>query len=186
MRLFVAVPLPTAAVEDLAAYLEPRREAGAGLRWADADQWHLTLAFMPDVPAHRVEDLVGTLGESLADLAGPALRLAGGGCFPDVSRAKVLWVGVGDPDGGLPALARRARGACARVGAAPGGGPFRPHLTLARFPRASEATRWVRVLDAYAGPGWSACEVVLVESHLGQGRGGRPRHVEVDRFPLSG
>ena len=46
MRLFAAVVPPPEAIEDLAAFLEPREEAGPDLRWTTPEQWHLTLAFM--------------------------------------------------------------------------------------------------------------------------------------------
>ena len=42
-----------------------------------------------------------------------------------------------------------------------------------------------RVLDAYRGPRWRAEELTLVESHLGEGPRGRPRHVPIATFPLA-
>ena len=63
---------------------------------------------------------------------------------------------------------------------------FRAHLTLARLGRPSEATRWVRVLDAYRGPSWTLDEVALVASHLGEGPRGRARHEVVESFALGG
>ncbi len=63
--------------------------------------------------------------------------------------------GSGGSADGAEALGRLARGvrsACSVAGAAPEGGPFVPHLTLGRFSRAEEATRWMRVLSTYAGP----------------------------------
>ena len=46
-------------------------------------------------------------------------------------------------------------------------------------------TRWVRLLEGYAGPPWRADRIELVESFLGQGPRGRPRYETVDTFPLS-
>ena len=43
---------------------------------------------------------------------------------------------------------------------------------------------WLRVLEGYAGPQWTAREVTLFVSHLGEGRGGRPRHEPVAVLPL--
>ena len=73
---------------------------------------------------------------------------------------------------------------CAKAGAAPEGGPFHPHLTLARLRRPGEVTRWLRVLGGYAGPGWTSDEVTLIESHLGEGPRRRPRYEVLGRFPL--
>jgi 2'-5' RNA ligase len=185
MRLFVAVQPPEEVVEDLDDFLEVRREGGDPLRWSPPPQWHVTLAFMADAPEHVVEDLVEGVAAAAARTAPVRLTITGGGCFPDVARARVLWVGV---DGGeaLSPLARRVRSACAVVGAAPDGGPFRPHVTLARLPRAGDATRWVRVLDTYRGPGWTVEDVAVVASHLPRERGHRPRHEVLARLPLGG
>ena len=77
-----------------------------------------------------------------------------------------------------------ARAAAGKAGAAGDGGRFHPHVTLARTGRPVEATRWLRVLDAYRGPTWRADEVALVASHLGEGPRRRPRYEVVGTFPL--
>ena len=64
MRMFVAVVPPEGAVQDLEAFLGPRREAGPELRWAATEQWHLTLAFMPDVSSRHFDELVERLGRA--------------------------------------------------------------------------------------------------------------------------
>ncbi len=184
MRLFVAVVPPDEVRADLEDFLEPRRHV-AGPRWSGPEQWHLTLAFVAAAPERVVEALVDRLGEVVSRCTTAELAIEGGGCFPDVTRARVLWAGVRGGVG-LDPLARAARSACAVVGAPPDGGPFRPHLTLARFTRPTEATRWVRLLDSYRGPAWRAEEVVLVESHLPRERGRRPRHEVLARIGLPG
>jgi len=195
MRLFVSIEPPEDAVEHLDEFLTVRRSSGPELRWSSPAQWHLTLAFMGSAPDRVVEDVVDGVAAVAARTPPARLAVADGGCFPDVTRAKVLWAGVaGDAgrdggDGGAEALQRLARGvrsACSGVGAAPEGGPFLPHLTLGRFSRAEDATRWVRVLSTYAGPTWAATEVAVVASHLPRERGHRPRHEVLVRLPLGG
>jgi 2'-5' RNA ligase len=189
MRLFVSVEPPEDAVEHLDEFLSVRRSAGSLLRWSSPAQWHVTLAFMGSAPERVVEDLVDAVAGVASRTAPLALEVAGGGCFPDVTRAKVLWAGVAggtsEPDG-LGRLARAVRSACSVAGASPEGGPFLPHLTLGRFPHAEDATRWVRVLQTYAGPPWVASEVTVVASHLPRERGHRPRHEVLARLPLGG
>lgn len=184
MRVFVAVVPDPDVVLHLAEFLEPRQEAGADLRWTDTHQWHLTLAFMPVVADHVVDDLTDALAAGLVDRSPLRLRLVGGGAFPSPDAARVLWTGVEGEVDDLRALARSVRALSNQVGAAPEGGPFSPHLTLARMRRPVEATRWLRILQAYAGPSWTAAEVTLVASHLGQGRGHRPRYEVLATVPL--
>ena len=182
MRIFAAVVPPTGVLEHLEDAVAPRREAGSELRWTDPHQWHVTLAFMPDVPSRAVDPLVERVSEAVVELVPPRLALASAGAFPDPTAARVLWTGVTGDD--LTPLARRVRSAANRAGAAPDGGELHPHVTLARFPRPAEATRWLRALEPYAGPAWTAGEVTLIASHLGEGRGRRPRYEELATAPL--
>ncbi len=195
MRLFVSIEPPEDAVEHLDDFLAVRRSSGPELRWSPPGQWHLTLAFMGSAPDRVVDDVVDAVA-SVASRSSPmGLAVVGGGCFPDVTRAKVLWAGVEGSDGsggsavGAEALGRLARGvrsACSVAGAAPEGGPFVPHLTLGRFSWAEDATRWMRVLSTYAGPPWVASDVAVVASHLPRDRGHRARHEVLARLPLGG
>ena len=184
--MFVALVPPEEALEHLAEFLGPRQEAEPGLRWTAPDQWHVTLAFMPDVADRHLDDLLARLERAAARRTAFGAALAGAGAFPNPGRAKVLYTGVdaGGRAEELRRLATGARAAATKAGAEPAGGPFRAHVTLARTGRPVEATRWLRVLDGYRGPPWTAAEITLVESHLGEGPRNRPRYEAVAAFPL--
>ena len=184
MRLFAAVTPPAEIVEDLAAHLEPRIEAGTEIRWTDPGQWHITLAFMADAPERVLDDLTERLARAAGRHSPFTLSILGAGAFPNPYAARILWAGVADPDGGLGPLARGIRHACNKAGATPDGAHFHPHLTLGRFRRPTEATRWIRALDAFASEPWRVRSVSLIESHLGEGRGHRPRYEVLEELAL--
>ncbi|MGI9157925.1 MAG: RNA 2',3'-cyclic phosphodiesterase [Marmoricola sp.] len=186
MRMFVAVRPLGEAIEDLDDFLSVRRDAGP-FRWALADQIHLTLAFLAEVPDQRLDDLV----ERLANAAQRRTRfeavIAGGGAFPDPARGRVLYAGLdvsAEAGTELDRLAAGCRAAATTSGLEVDGQRFRPHLTLARCGRPTELTNWVRLLDAYRGLTWSVDEIELVGSHLGEGPRRHPRHVVVGALPL--
>jgi 2'-5' RNA ligase len=185
--MFVAVVPPEDVVEHLEEFLAPRREAGP-FRWTVPEQWHLTLAFSANVPDRSYDDLVARLTRAAAKRRPMEARIAGGGAFPNVGRAKVLFAGIkqeGETDGEeLRRAATGARAALAKAGAEVDGQRFRAHLTLGRMGRPVEATKWVRLLDGYAGPSWQIEELALVASHLGEGPRRRPRHEVVETFTL--
>lgn len=184
MRMFVAVTPSPEAIEDLDAFLDVRREAAA-FRWTSPEQWHFTLAFMPDAPDRILDDLIDRLAATTGRRRPFSVRIRGGGAFPDVGGAKVLWCGLGMTEpGDLDQLATGCRAAAVKSGAAVDGGRFRAHLTLARMGRPVEASNWVRLLDAYSGPPWRVDRVALIQSHLGEGPRGRPRHELVESLPL--
>ncbi|GAB7002610.1 RNA 2',3'-cyclic phosphodiesterase [Nocardioides sp. AN3] len=186
MRLFAALIPPERALEDLDEFLDVRREAGP-FRWTQIDQVHVTLAFLADVPDRALEELVERLGRAAARRTPFTTAVTGGGAFPDAARARVLWAGLELDETGrteLSRLATGARAAASKSGIAVDGQRFRPHLTVARLGRPQEVTKWVRLLDAYRGPSWHADTVSLVQSHLGEGAGNRPRYEVVAELPL--
>ena len=177
--MFVALVPPEEAVEDLDAFLEVRRGA-APFRWTTAEQLHVTLAFLAEVPDRSLDELVERLAAAARRRTPAAARIAGGGAFPHPDAAKVLWAGLDADADELARMAEGARRAAAAAGVAVDGQRFLPHLTVARLGRGQQVTRWVQLLDGYAGPSWVADEWSLVASHLGEGPGRRPRHEVVE------
>jgi 2'-5' RNA ligase len=178
MRMFVAVVPPQDVVEDLEEFLEPRREAG-DLRWTSPESWHVTLAFLAQVADARLEDLQERLDHAASRRTPMTVRLGGGGAFPDVAHAKVVYAGVEAEEPAheeLRRLATGVRAAADRAGAPPDGARFRPHLTLARTRRPGDVVRWARLLDTWSSRPWTVDEVELVQSFLGEGPRGRPRY----------
>jgi RNA 2',3'-cyclic 3'-phosphodiesterase len=186
--MFVALQPPPDAVDDLDRFLEVRR-AAAGFRWSPPEQFHVTLAFLADVPDRALDDLVERLARAAARRTSFETALAGGGSFPNAARARVLWTGLDLDDAGRTELARLATGARAaanRAGVVVDGQRFRPHVTVARLGHPQDTTSWVRLLDTYRGPRWRADRVALVASYLGEGPRGRPRYETVEELALSG
>lgn len=186
MRMFVALTPPDEAVEHLDEFLAVRREA-APFRWSLPEQVHVTLAFLAEVPERHLDDLVERLTRAARRRTAFPTRIAGGGAFPNAARARVLWAGLDVDETGRTETVRMATGARAaasKAGIEVDGQRFRPHLTVARLGRPAEVSRWVRLLDAYAGPDWVADRIDLVASYLGEGPRGRPRHEVVESFEV--
>jgi 2'-5' RNA ligase len=185
-RMFVAAVPPEEVVADLDEFWAPRREAG-GFRWTPPEHWHVTLAFMGAVPDRALDDLAERLTRAGRKRRPMELQVGGGGAFPHPDRARVLYAGLSGSDDDLVELSRLATGARAaagKAGAEVDGQRFHPHLTLARLGRPDNVTRWIRLLEAYAGPTWPLDEIALVASYLGEGPRRRPRHEVVETFPL--
>lgn len=183
MRLFVALIPSEDAVEHLDAFLEPRRSA-AEFRWTRPEHFHITLAFMAEAAPARVDDLVDRLAESLDDIGPADAVLSGAVVFPNVAEGRILATDVAG-EVPLERLATRTRNAAVASGIEVDGARFRPHLTVARTGgRAVELTSWVRLLETYRGPVWSADGVELVASHLGEGPRRTPRYETLARIEL--
>ena len=184
MRMFAAVLPPPEAVEDLEEFLQPRRDRQDRLGWTPAAKWHVTLAFLPSVADRDLDELIDGLAGAAARQAGFSLQLCGAGTFPNPAVAKVLWTGLAGDTDRLVQLAAASRTAAGRAGVTVDGGPYRPHLTVARLRQPQDVTRWLRVLDTYAGPSWAVEEVALMQS-IPAGRGTPSRYEVVATVPLA-
>jgi len=212
-RLFVALDPPPEAVTDLAAVVDTlevsRANApGRSTRVSARSRWHVTLAFLGDVPARRADAASAALaaavsavreagvpsaGAGLDPGSGPGsrpvafgpinVRFAGGGTFGR-RRFAILWAGIAGDVAALSALSAAVREELKRARLPYDPKPFRPHLTLARpgdriSPEALAAD--VATLSSYVGPMWTVDAVHLVASELGPD----PRHTRLATIPLT-
>ena len=125
-RLFVAIDLPE-STKDFLVDLDPKIR---GVRWTDASQMHLTLAFFGDVP----EDVDLALREKLSAIQFGAffLPITGAGTFPSKGPPKIIWIGVGRGHPHLFQVHKRVQEAALAAGIEPELRPWHPHITLAR------------------------------------------------------
>jgi 2'-5' RNA ligase len=181
VRLFVAVYPPAPALDDLerlAARLSvtKARAEGVNARPTARAMWHVTLAFLGDVPDTRVPfaaRAVDRAAEQVAALT-PQLRLAGGGRFGR-GRFTVLWAGVQGDVAGFARIAAAVRRELTSARLRFDNKRFNPHLTLARPGdrlTAPQIEADIETLAAYRGPMWTCPSITLVASHLGPA----PRH----------
>ena len=175
-RLFIAVPLPTAAIEACVALIDGVRATvdPRGARWVRMDGLHVTLRFL----GATSQELIPAVGEAIrATTAGQGpfeVILAGAGAFPEGRRPRTLWIGIEQGAEQLASLSAGLDAPLATLGWAGDPRPFRPHLTVARTD-AVHGTGGTAVASALAeaARGWrvtfEAGSVALFRSHLGSG-----------------
>lgn len=139
IRTFIAIELPTQVQEALAITQNRLREAiakpggEAPVRWVAPQSIHLTLKFLGDVPAERIPAVTQAVTQAAKGHKPVSLILAAAGCFPDLRRPRVIWVGLqGDLDA-LDRLQRAIEGALMHLGFPKEERAFTPHLTLGRL-----------------------------------------------------
>ena len=136
MRLFIALEIPAVVRENLAGLMEELRGSDAAsskkkARWVPSENLHVTLKFIGNVEAGRVEAIGAALAEVRSNEA-INLRFQGLGFFPSDKRPRVLWAGIA-ASRNLAAVASAIDAKLERVGIPRDTRAFAPHLTLARF-----------------------------------------------------
>lgn len=135
VRSFIAVELDAVvltALGDLQSRLK-RAPLGRLGRWVAPEGIHLTLKFLGSVPKERIPEIGEAVARAARETAPFEITIAGLGCFPTVRRPRVIWVGVEEPSGALERLQSAVEHELERLGFAPEGRGFTPHLTLARI-----------------------------------------------------
>ncbi|MFD0267271.1 RNA 2',3'-cyclic phosphodiesterase [Streptomyces sp. NPDC127106] len=169
IRLFIALAPPDEAKEELERELQPAYDAYPRMRWNRIEDWHITLAFLGEVPAVTVPLLKPPLAELAAARRPLQLGLRGGGHFDE----RVLWSGIDGDLAGLHLLATEVRALVEDTGVPFRGRPLNPHLTLARSRRtdSSSAVEAAAQLAGFSGRRWPAERLHLVGSNFGRGPG---------------
>jgi len=172
VRLFVALEIPAAVRDNLAALLKDFRTLSSPLsdkrpRWVRPENLHVTLKFIGEVADAKLEGIRGALSMVRSD-APVDLQFRGLGFFPDETHPRVLWAGL-NASANLPVLAGDIDRALETQGFAREQRAFTPHLTLARLEppglheklRATIQKNGERQFGAFP-----ACEFHLIESKL--------------------
>ncbi|MFF1341592.1 RNA 2',3'-cyclic phosphodiesterase [Streptomyces sp. NPDC058290] len=169
VRVFIALAPPDDAKEELARELRPAYHAYPGMRWNRIEDWHITLAFLGELPVAAVPLLQPPLAALAAAHRPLELALRGSGHFDH----RVLWSGIEGELEELHLLTAQVRTVVRECGIAFEDRPLRPHLTLARS-RRSDASSTVEVaaaLTGFTGRPWQAARLHLVGSNIGRGPG---------------
>lgn len=138
IRLFVGLELSPEQKEALTL----ARSGVEGARWQSDDQLHLTLAFIGEVPTGTVRQIEGAL--SAIELSSFDLSLEGIDMFGTTYQPKTLWAGVSD-EAPLHHLHEKILNALERIDIETDRRRYKPHVTLARFPRGiqTDIEAWV-------------------------------------------
>lgn len=163
MRLFVALDLPWA----LRARLSILAGGISGAKWVDPGNYHITLRFIGETPAHRAEEIDLALASLRARSF--SLTVAGIGTFHKGGRTTSLWAGV-ERSQQLDFLQNKIETALQRAGLDPERRRFQPHVTLARTDNAPEAklAAFVQAHNLFRAEPFEVSHFTLFSSRLGK------------------
>jgi RNA 2',3'-cyclic 3'-phosphodiesterase len=141
MRVFVALEIPSAVRENLAALLNALRSVSAQTGWVRPQNLHVTLKFIGEA----AEPKIAAIRSALAGVRSEqpvTLDFRGLGFFPNEKHPRVFWAGI-EASPNLNILAADIDRAVEKLGVPLEKRPFSPHLTLARCepPRLPEKLR---------------------------------------------
>jgi 2'-5' RNA ligase len=173
VRCFVAVELPEeikAALSRIQADL--KSESQSPVKWVDPYSIHLTLKFLGNVSREMTPQITEAIKEGAQGVSPFHLEIKGLGVFPNPRRVQVIWVGIGGEVASLLKLQKGIEPALAKLGFAPEGRAFTPHLTLGRVRERASPDERQKLGELIAGtrsetePAFNVNSVSLMRSQL--------------------
>ena len=106
LRTFIAIELSSELLNRLQEVQRDlqKRVPPQVVRWVRPQGIHLTLKFLGEVPAERIQAITQAVERACTGVAPFTITAGGLGCFPNLRRPRVVWVGVDEPTGNLSRL----------------------------------------------------------------------------------
>lgn len=132
LRAFIAIEIPLEIKQAISRQTASlRQSSGRAIRWVSMENIHLTLKFLGEVSSANLELMAQSVRAECTHSAPFSIAVEGLGCFPNVRRPRVLWIGLSAPPA-LIHLQHQIETSATRLGYPPDEKPFSPHLTIGR------------------------------------------------------
>ena len=132
IRAFIAVKLSPEIRDSLKDLQTQLRHRDLDVKWVEPENIHLTMKFLGDIRADKIEEIKGALAEAVSGCGRFDISLAGTGVFPDRKRPRVIWAGIRDGSETLVKLAGRIEECMEICGFQRDDRGFTAHITIAR------------------------------------------------------
>lgn len=132
IRSFIAIELPRELKLELGRLQASLKVDRPRVKWVDPSGMHLTLKFLGNVPANKIDAIGQVMAESAAKISPFRLDVGQLGAFPNLKRVQVVWVGLGGELDKIRQLHKYLEASLSKLGFAAENREFSPHLTLAR------------------------------------------------------
>ncbi|MBP9869648.1 RNA 2',3'-cyclic phosphodiesterase [Patescibacteria group bacterium] len=177
MRLFIGLPIPTALQNQLERAWEgsPNHPAGKMMK---PTLWHVTLAFLDEVPEERLSDLIEIVRRSLESPPAGDFSITGFETFPKRKPSRIVARVEPEDYKAWEKYALGLRDMLSLVAPNVDRKPWMPHISITRSLKGTTFPNW----EITTGPlKWTPSEVAVIKSVPGpEGSSYTHQHV----FPL--
>lgn len=132
IRAFIAVNISDDQRRSVDELLGKVKGYDVRVKWVDVGNLHVTLKFLGDTDEKILPDMYAAIEDSLTGEESFDLSFDGLGCFPNLNRPRVFWVGIENGFSNLKELSRKVEGAVRPFGFEPEKRKFSAHLTIGR------------------------------------------------------
>lgn len=185
IRSFIAIDTLPEVKEEVAKLQETLRSTNAEVRWESREKVHITLKFLGNVEEAILQSMASQLETELAAFSPFVLIYQSVGCFPNLHRPRVIWVGAVNEDGTLGRAYEKIEEIAASYGFPREERQFHPHITVGRVKGSRNLKTLISEIEVAKFPVQQSAinEIILMKSDL------KPTgsvYTALRRFPLKG
>lgn len=159
LRLFVAAPLVPGFDSKFSEVQAALSVARTRVKWVEPSHMHITVKFIGDYPASRLDEVVHVMQRAVKGLKATRLTLKGVSFFPRRSRPRVIKVPVEDETDFLRQAHERLEKELQPLGIRNDNRQFSPHITLGRLKNTADLKRLVALADEFADEKFGAMDL---------------------------
>ena len=131
-RTFVAVEIDSAIRTKAVELIGALRAADADVKWVEAENLHITLQFLGEVPNDLIAPVCKAVEQGAAEAPAFDLEIGGAGAFPNSNRPRTLWIGAKAGAEQMAELHENVALALSELGCQDEERRFQTHLTIGR------------------------------------------------------
>jgi 2'-5' RNA ligase len=134
VRTFIALDPGEAIRDRMVSLQENLARTGADVKWVEPANLHVTMLFLGEVDDRDLAAVCQAAQEATAKHKAYELSVDGTGCFPNMRRPRIVWIGVGKGADETRALHASLEAPLLDLGCyRREDRPFTPHVTLGRI-----------------------------------------------------
>lgn len=132
VRCFISIDLEDRQIlSRILSILSSLKSIGGDLKAVEDDNIHLTLKFLGNVSAPRLDGIKSSLQQLTFPRSG--VEIKGAGAFPNLNRINVIWVGIDEGWSKVEQIYGQVEKLMSNLGFSRENRPFSPHITIARM-----------------------------------------------------
>lgn len=132
VRCFLAIELSDTLKNEACRFVKKIQARYSAFRFIPPDNWHLTLHFLGQVEAEKIEELSSRVSRALENVEPFSIFLEGFGVFPNWHQPRILWIGVSGDIPQLSVLKKQLDQVLQKMHFEIEARLFHPHITVAR------------------------------------------------------
>lgn len=181
IRCFVAIEIPVQVQRVFEKIQNGLRAEIGKASWTKIGNFHLTLKFLGDVKKDSISDVCNAIDKVAIKQRPFSLEFGGIGTFPNLSRPRVLWIGLKQGGKITTVLSKYINNALFHCDVK-SDERFHPHVTLARLRQYTDLRGYVDLFEEYQtiqNTSMAVDDITLIKSEL---RPTRAIYTPISRF----